>query len=312
MAALCVALASFSYAGERASLPRIGVLLANVSSQVELRHQLSALGYTEGANVQIDWKIAGEGYERLQSLADELVRGKVDIIISGGDAATRAAMQATKSIPLVFASGDPIIAGYAKSLSHPGTNATGVYVPSPELEAKRLELLLELSPRPRRIAYLRNPDNPLSPRMTQFVEKAATKYHVDVGVLDVRRGSEIGPVLKTVSRKATDAVLVAPDTLLSSQSAEIVKALRNARIPVMYPWRAYVDAGGLMYYGISREEIWRQAASYVDRILKGARPGDLPIEELSKFEFIVNLREAISLQIQLPQSLLARADETIR
>jgi putative ABC transport system substrate-binding protein len=289
----------------------VGVLLANVFSQEEFRRQLSALGYREGTNVQIDWRIA-EGYERVQSLAEELARTKPDLIVSGGDAATRAAIQATKSIPVVFGSGDPIVGGYAKSFSHPGTNATGVYVPNSEIEAKRVELLLELSPRPRRIAYLRNPANPLSVRTTQFVEESARRQRIHVAIIDVQRTAELASVLKTLSRKNTDAVLVTTDTLLSSKSAQIVQALRAARIPAMYPWREYVDAGGLMYYGVSRAELWRQISSYVDRILKGAQPSDLPIEEISKFEFVVNLREANLLQIRLPESLLARADETIR
>jgi len=287
------------------------VLLANVLSQQEFRRQLNAIGYREGENVQIDWKIA-EGYESLRSLAEELVRANVDILVSGGDAASRSAMQATKSIPLVFASGDPIVQGYAKSLSHPGTNVTGVYVPVQELEAKRLELLVEMSPRPRRIAYVRNPTNPLSMRTTRFVEEAATRHRINLTMIDVQRAAELGSVSKNLSHKNTDAVLVSSDTLLSSQAAHIVKAVRAAGIPAIYPWRSYVDAGGLMYYGVSRAEIWRQVASYVDRILKGARPNDLPIEELSKFEFVLNLREASLLRIQLPESLRARADETIR
>jgi putative ABC transport system substrate-binding protein len=148
--------------------------------------------------------------------------------------------------------------------------------------------------------------------MTQLVEEAASKHRITLALLDVRRAAELGPALKTLSRKTTDAVLVTPDTLLSAQSGQIVRALRLARIPAIYPWRTYIEAGGLLYYGVSRSEIWTRVASYVDRILKGALPKELPIEEVSKFELVINLREAKALQIQLPESLLTRADETIR
>ena len=199
-AALAGVFSSPSLAAEPASLPRVGVLLVSQRSQAEVRAALNALGYIEGTSIQVDWKITPEGYEGLRSLAAELVRAKVDILIAGGDAATRAAMQVTSSIPLVFASGDPIVAGHAKTLSHPGTNATGVYVPQPELEAKRIELLMELSPRPRRITYVRNPDNPLSGPLTEFAKRAAITHRVQLAVLDVRQRSDIALVLKRVSR----------------------------------------------------------------------------------------------------------------
>jgi len=312
LVAAVTALTGLSQAEDQSPLPRVGVLLATDRSQAGLRQALNDLGYVEGKNIVVDWRIASQGYERLQALAADLVQSKPDVILAGGDGASRAAMQATKSIPLVFTSGDPIVAGYAKSLSHPGRNATGVYVPSPQLTAKRLELLMELVPRARRIVYLGNPSNPLAELELEQVERAAKALNVQLVRLDIRKRDEINNALKRVSRKTADAGLVSTDVVLASASEEIVRAFRAARLPAVYPWRPYVEQGGLMYYGVPLQEIYRSAALYADRILKGAKPNDLPVEELSKFELVLNMREAERLGIQVPQSLRARVTEAIR
>jgi putative ABC transport system substrate-binding protein len=266
----------------------------------------------EGKNISIEWRIAPEGYERLTALASELVDAKVDLILTGGDGASKAAMNTTKSVPLVFTSGDPIIGGYAKTLSHPGANATGVYVASPELEAKRLEFLLEMVPRARRVAYLRNPDNPLAERQIEYAREAAKKYGVQLVLFDVTTPAQTDSALQRISRKAADAAMVSTDVVLVAKSREIASALRKAQLPVVYPWRLYVDQGGLLYYGVDVRDVWRRAVSYIDRLLKGAKPSDLAIEQVSTFQLVINVAAAKELGIDVPQSLLARADEIVR
>jgi putative ABC transport system substrate-binding protein len=299
---------------EPGALPRIGVLLPYASESIQggLRQGLRELRYIEGQNLTIVWKTAGADYQQLQALADDLARSKVDIIVTGGDAASRAVVQLKTSIPVVFVSSDPIFAGYAKSLSHPGTNATGIYMPSLELEAKRLELLIEVAPRARRVAYLRNPANPLAPRLTGQVEQAAKKLGVQLSLVDARVAAEVDASLAGLSKRSADAVLVSTDMILFTKGKEIVQTVAKARLPAVYPWRPYVDYGGLLSYGMDYVEAWRHAASYVDRILKGTKPTDLPIEEVSRFAMAVNLREAQALGIEIPQGVLLRAEEIIR
>jgi len=296
------------------AVPRIGVLLPYASESIQggLRQGLHDLGYTEGQNLIVDWKTGGADDPKLQALADELVRSKASVIVTGGDAASRAVVQMKTTIPVVFVSSDPIFAGYAKTLSHPSTNATGMYMPSLELEAKRLELLMEVVPRARRVAYLRNPANPLAPRLNSETEQAARKLGVELVPVDARVAQEVDVALARLSRKSADAVLVSTDMILATRSEQIAQALHKARLPAMYPWRPYLDSGGLMYYGMNHVDAWRRAAAYVDRVLKGAKPADLPIEEISGFELVINLREAGALGIDIPQGLLMRAEEVIR
>jgi putative tryptophan/tyrosine transport system substrate-binding protein len=296
------------------AFPRIGVLLPYASESIQggLRQGLRELGYIEGRNLIIDWKTAGADYQKLQALADELVRTKADVIVTGGDAASRVVLQMKTSIPVVFISSDPIFAGYAKSLSHPGTNATGMYMPSLELEAKRLELLIEAVPRARRIAYLRNSANPLAPRLDAEMERAAKRLGVELVPVDARAAQDVDSAVARLSKRSADAVIVSTDMILATRNEQIVGALRKAHLPAIYPWRPYLDSGGLMYYGMNHVEAWRRAAAYVDRILKGSKPNDLPVEEISRFELVINLREAGALGIELPQALLMRAEEIVR
>jgi putative ABC transport system substrate-binding protein len=307
-------LATWAYPAEPVAVPRIGVLLpyANESIQGGLRQGLRDLGYVEGKNLVVDWKTAGADYQQLQALADGLIQSNPDVIVTGGDAASGAVVGLKTSIPVVFVSSDPVFAGYAKSLSHPGTNATGIYMPVLELEAKRLELLIELAPRARRVAYLRNPSNPLALRLTDQVEQAAKKLGVQLSLIDARVAPEVDAAIARVSKRSADAVLVSTDMILFTRGKQIVQSVHNARLPVVYQWRPYVDYGGLMSYGMNHVEVWHRAATYVDLILKGTKPTDLPIEEVSKFAMAINLREAQALRIDIPHHLLMRAEEVIR
>lgn len=296
-------------AGDSAVLPRVGVLLVNEPSRQLVKEALHELGYVEGQNVHLEWRVAPQGYEQLRRLANELLDSNVDLILTGGDAATQAALQVTTSIPVVFTSGDPLVGGYVKSLSHPGSNATGIYVASAELEAKRLELLLEMVPKARRIAYLRNPSHPRAVDQIAYAQEAARKHSVQLIVFDVQTREQVDAALQRISRRIADGAVVSTDVLLAGRSKEIAGALRKAQLPTAYPWRVYIDHGGLMYYGVDVRQMWRRAISYVDRLLKGAKPTDLPVEQVSAFQLVISRSGARELGIEVPQSLIARADE---
>jgi putative ABC transport system substrate-binding protein len=296
-------------AADAVSIPRVGVLLVNESSRNIVKEVLHELGYVEGKNIHLEWRVAPGGYAQLHDLANELMKSTVDIVLTGGDAATQAALQATESTPIVFTSGDPIIGGYVRSLSHPGSNATGIYVASAELEAKRLELLLEMVPKARRIAYLRNPAHPHAEHQVEYARAAARKHGVQLTVFDVQTADQVDAALRRISRKVADGAMVSTDVVLAGKSKEIANALRNARLPTAYPWRTYVDHGGLMYYGVDVHNMWRRVFSYVDRLLKGAKPTDLPVEQVSSFELVISRGSARALGLDVPQSIIARANE---
>ena len=276
-----------AYAADTPRTPRIGVLYVGMSSNAfddGLREGLGESGYREGENISIDWRRTGNPDNELQRLSKELASANVDVMVAPGNAASRAALSATSVIPVVFVSGDPVTAGFASNLARPTANGTGLYVPSPELEAKRLELLKQLVPTARRIAYLRNSSNPLAPRHLDEVQGAAMRLSLQVLSIDVHTSQELNPALGGLTKKRMDAV----------------------------PWREYHDHGALISYGLSAREMGRKAAFYVSRILKGAKPVDLPVEQAAKFELIIDLREARALGVQVPQEMLLRADEVLQ
>jgi putative ABC transport system substrate-binding protein len=303
-------------AGQKGIVPRIGVLLTGTaaSSPIEdgLRDGLRELGYVDGKTIALDWRRPKERTDELPRLATDLVHANADVLVAVGNAASRAAMQATATIPVVFISGDPITAGLATSLAHPGRNGTGLYVPTPELEAKRLELLHQLAPRAHRIAYLWNASNPLAARTLEEVRRAATALDLQLLVIDTRTGTELDAALKRLSTKTADGVLVGSDPLFSSLEANIGRAMHQAQLPAAYPWSESHGHGALMSYGVSVKNVGRRAAVYVDKVLKGVKPVDIPVEEVSKFELIIDLREAKALGLEVPMELLVRADEVIR
>ena len=296
---------------QQTPMPRVGVLSIPVILEF-LRAGLRERGYVEGKNILIDSRSAYAGNQDLRSLAAELVRERVDVIVTFGTPAARAALSATPTIPVVFSGGDPVSTGLADSLVRPGRNGTGVSVVATELTAKRLDLLYRLAPRVRRIAYLVNSSNPLGPLQLQEARKTATVLGVELVVLDARNVSELEDKLRSLHQQDADAVLVTADVLFQMSKSTIGRAVRKARLPSMTPNSEYLDDGVLSSYGPDLRELSYKIADYVDKILKGAKPNDMPIEQLSKYQLIINLKVARELGIHVPQELLYRADKVIQ
>ena len=300
---------------DSAEIPRIAVLFPDAlvsSSEVGLRDGLREQGYLEGRDIVIEWRRVGGSVEDARPHAAELVRSKVDLILALTTSSARAAMEATSTIPIVFVSADPVATGLAKSLVRPGGNATGLSVASPELAAKRLDLLHQVIPRARRVAFLRNPSNASIARQFAEAQKAARQIGVHLEAFDARNATEIDESLRAIQRSAPGAILVASDLGLLTEKARIASAIRKAKIPAMFPWKEYHEHGALMSYGPDLKDVTRRTAFYVVKILKGASPSNLPVEEVSKFDFVIDLRVARELKIEVPQELLFRADEVIR
>ncbi len=298
---------------DEAKVARIGVLVGAWSPwEGFLRDGLRELGYTEGKNIVIEWRRFAGGGEELRSLAADLARSKVDVIVADTTAAGRAALEATATSPVVFLSGDPVATGLAASLAKPGRNGTGVSVVSTELYPKRLEYLHLLAPRARRIAFLTNSSNPIAAPQLAALQKAAPMLGVQLVMLDARNESELGTVLRALLGGEAEGVIVSNDSVFRSNKSKIAQALRKTRLPAIYPYRAYLEDGVLMSFGPNLKVVGRKLAVYVDKILKGAKPADLPIEEMSTYELVINLRIARELGLKVPQELLFRADEVIR
>jgi putative ABC transport system substrate-binding protein len=300
---------------DSAEIPRIAVLFPEAlvsSSEVGLRNGLREQGFVEGRDIVIEWRRIGSSVDDARPHVAELVRSKIDLILALATSSARAAMEATSTIPIVFVSADPVATGLAKSLARPGGNATGVSVASPELVAKRLDLLHQFLPHARRIAFLRNPDNASTSRQSAEAQKAARQIGVHLETFEARNSAEIDESLRAIQRSAPGAILVASDLVLLTEKARIVSAIRKARIPAMFPWKEYHKQGALMSYGPDLKDVTRRTAFYVVKILKGAKPSDLPVEEVSKFDLVIDLRIAQELKIEVPQELLLRADEVIR
>jgi putative tryptophan/tyrosine transport system substrate-binding protein len=292
---------------------RIGVLVppALISPEEGMREGLMELGYINGKNITMERRL-GETTDALQSGAADLARSKVDVIVAFGTAAASAALSVTPTIPVVFISGDPVSAGLASSLGRPGANATGVSTLSTELIPKRLELLRQVAPRMRQVILLGNPSNALHAGVLRAAEKGAQALHVHIIAVDARNADELNTVLEGIQRRAADAFIVSSDVLFLANKEKIAAAVAKAKLPGIFPVRDYHDAGVLMSYGASLKEMGRQMAVYVDKILKGAKPGELPIEQISKYELVIDLRATHALGLRVPQDLLLRADEVIR
>lgn len=295
--------------------PRIGFLtsLPELGPDREgFRHGLRELGYIEGKNILIDWRRADTG-QQSQALADGLVNAKVDVIVASGTPAADAAMRATATIPVVFANiGDPVASGFAASLARPGRNGTGVSIDSTELNPKRLEFLHQLAPKARRITYLANSSNPITARVLEETKIAARTLGVRLRILDAHNASELDALLQTLEKNPPKAVLVGGDGLYLANKGKVAAAVRKARIPAIFPYDDFHEHGALMSYGPSMREAGRLAAGYVDKILKGAKPFELPIQQMLRFELIIDLRLARELGIDVPRELLARADRVIK
>jgi putative tryptophan/tyrosine transport system substrate-binding protein len=277
------------------------------------RHGLRELGYVEGQNITIEYRWANFKPDRASTLAAELTRLQVDAIVStGGHVPAAAAKRATKTIPIVFTAGDAVRAGLVVSLDRPGGNLTGINLLSGELNAKRLDLLKAAVPGVSRVAVLANPTNPSTTRGLNDLEAAARGLRVKLQVLEVRERQGIDVAFGAIARERTQAVLVMNDPLFDIQRERIVDLAAKHRLPGIFEWREFAEAGGLMSYGTNLAEMYRRLATYVDKILKGAKPGDLPVEQPTKFELVINLRTASALGLTIPQSVLLRADQVIQ
>ena len=276
------------------------------------RDGLREFGYVEGRTIQIEYRWAEGQYARLSTLVAELIAAKVDVIVTAGTPAALAVKKATTTVPLVMvAVGDPVGTGLVASLGRPGGNATGLTSIAPELEGKRLQIIREVLPGASLIAVLWNPSNAYQIDNEKQVHAAARTLGISVLSLPLRSAEEFDGAFATIVDRRADAVLVLADRLFLHNRARIVDFLAKNRLPAMNAYRELAEAGGLMAFGPNYAVMHRQAAGYVDRILKGANPADLPIEQPAKFEFVVNLASAKALGLVIPQAILLRADEVI-
>ncbi|MGA7331099.1 MAG: ABC transporter substrate-binding protein [Pseudolabrys sp.] len=277
------------------------------------RQKLRELGHVEGKNIAIEYRWAEGQDDRLPNLASELVRLKPDVIVTTGTPGAVAAMQATKTIPIVMASSaDPVGSGLVASLARPGGNVTGFTILGPELEGKRLELLKQAVPGLSRLAVLWNPSNPGIVSYFETVKNAGRALQISLGpVVEIRRSDELDSAFTAIASARPHALVVIADRFLLSHRKQIVEFAAVKRLPTMYPYREYVVAGGLMSYAPSNIELFLGTAIYVDKILKGAKPGDLPIQEPTKFELVINLKTAKALGLDVPLHLQQLANEMI-
>ena len=270
------------------------------------------LGYVEGKNLIIEWRFADSKLDRLPELAAELVRLKVDVIVTGGTSATGAAQKATTVIPIVIGTaGDPVASGFVRSLARPGGNITGLSELAVDVGPKLLEMLISMGPKLSRIAVLMNPDNSSHATRLKSVQAAAQAVGVTIFPMEARTAKEIENAFSIMAQKKTGAVIVTVDALFIQQVRQIAELAAKNRLPTISGMREYVEAGGLMSYGQNLADNYRRAAIYVDKILKGAKPGDLPVEQPTKFELFINRKTAKALGLTIPQSLLISADKVI-
>jgi len=296
---------------------RIGVLetlsaTLNTSNLDAFRQGLRELGYVEGQTFVIEYRSADGRPERFPGLATELVRLKVDLIVTRGTPAVLAAKKATGSIPIVMAtSADPAEFGVVSSLAHPGANVTGLSTNAVELAAKRVELLKEAIPRIARLAGLANMSSPASASQWRQIEVAARSLALEPQLLDVRATEDLARAFDTAIKQHADAIIVANDTLTQTNFRGIVDLSAKHRLPSMFASREFVDAGGLMAYGPNFTDLYRRAATYVDKIVKGAKPADLPIEQPTTFVLVINLKTATTFGLTIPPSLMLQASQVI-
>jgi len=305
-------------AQQPAKVPRIGFQLDSPASAVTARTEafrqgLRELGYIEGKNIIIEWRSAEGKIERRSELAAELVRLKVDLIVSGGPSVTRGVKEATSTIPIVMAQDtDPVGSGFVASLARPGGNITGLAALAPEMSGKQLDLLKQIVPKLSRVAVIGNSNVPGDAQALRETVLAAGSFDVYLRYLDVPDPKDIETVFRAAAKGRADAVLVLGNPILNAHRKQIVELAVKHRLPATYARPEFVEAGGLMTYGTSYNDLFRRAATYVDKILKGAKPADLPVEQPTKFEFVINLKAAKQIGLTIPPNVLARADRVIR
>jgi putative ABC transport system substrate-binding protein len=319
---LVVALAIFgwslaAHAQQPVKVPRIGILSDETPSQAKFFEPAFAaglrdLGWIEGQNIAFERRYAAENYEMLPSLAAELVRLQPDLILAIGTAPTRAAKIATRTIPIVFARiSDPIGLGFVATLPRPGGNLTGVSVQTRELAAKRLEFLIRAVPEAKRVGVLWDPDLPSAAPELKELEAAASSFNLQLVSARVQAPDDFGLALRVIVEQHADALILVPGPIFTEHISRMLDLTAKARLPAMFSRREQVEAGGLMSYGTDYPDMYRRTSAYVDKILKGAKPADLPVEQPTKFELVINLKTAKALGLTLPYTFLGRADEVI-
>jgi ABC-type uncharacterized transport system substrate-binding protein len=319
VAAMLLAVCVSAEAQQPKKVPRIGALFpgypATYSPRTTAFQQgLQELGYVEGKNIMIEWRWAEDKVERLPDLAAALVRLNPEVIITNGTPAIKALKNATRTIPVVMAGvGDPVGIGLVESLARPGGNLTGLSVLAPELSGKRLELLKEVVPGLSRVAVILNPTNPVYRPELQGTQDAARALRLQTEpILEVTDLNTLEEVFTKLNRDRIRAFLLLTDTIFVSIRGQIVEYAAKSRLRAVYFDSAFPDAGGLMSYGPNIPDLYRRAAMYIDKILKGAKPADLPVEQPTKFEFVINLKTAKQIGLTIPPNVLARADRVIR
>jgi ABC-type uncharacterized transport system substrate-binding protein len=316
VSAFLIALCSSAVAQQLKRVPRIGYLANSplvYPGRIEaFRQGLRDLGYTEGRNIVIEWRYNQGNPDRIPALAAELVRLKVDVIVTTGALRTRAAKAATKTIPIIMAQEiDPIGSGFVASLARPGGNVTGLSSLSVEISGKRLELVKEIIPRVSRVAIFGSSTVPGTAQQLREMESAAKSLGVKLNFIDITSPKEIDSVFRGAAKERTEAALVLQG-ILNSRRKQIVDLVTESRLPAIYYAPEWVKDGGLMSYSVDFVDLVRRSATYVDKILKGAKPADLPVQQPKKFEFIVNLRAANQIGLTVPPNVLARADRVIK
>jgi putative ABC transport system substrate-binding protein len=317
IAVVLLALGVIAEAQQPKKIPWIGILSAQsssvASSRVEaFRKGLIELGYTEGKNIAIEHRYADGRLERLPDLAAEVIRLKVDVILALGTPSARAAKQATTTIPIVMTGGDPIRAGIVASLARPGGNVTGLSDSTVDVSTKRLELLKEVVPKLTRVAILWNPLNPTNPLQLKDTQAAAPALGITVYTVDVKGVDDFGRAFAAIKKGGAGGLLVPGDPMFGTEGERIRDFAVKNRLPVMWAGLGSVERGGLIAYSTSLPDLARRAATYVDKILKGTKPADLPVEAPMKFELVINLKAAKQIGLTIPPNVLARADKVIK
>jgi ABC-type uncharacterized transport system substrate-binding protein len=318
IAFVLVVAGAVAQAQQQGKVPRIGFLTNNSrttfpAGDEAFRLGLRELGYIEGQNIIIEWRYAEGKPGRLREMLNELIRSNVAVIVTGGPSSTRLAKQSNTAIPIVMATDpDPVANGFVASLARPGGNITGVSTLAPEISGKQLEILKEVVPSLARVAVFGASFFPGNAQRLKEVELAAEALDVKCQFIDIVAAHDVEPAFQKAAKGHADAVLQLASSLVNSQRAVILQLATKTRLPVIYPWPEFVEAGGLMSYGVQLTERHHRAAAYVDKILKGTKPADLPVEQPTKFEFIVNLKTAKQIGLTIPPNVLARADKVIR
>ena len=318
LSTLLFALSVSAQAQQPTKVPRVGFQsdapASSVTARTEaFRQGLRELGYIEGKNIIIEWRYGEGKIEHRSELAAELVRLKVDVIVSAGPTVTRALKEATSTIPIVMAQDtDPVGSGFVASLARPGGNITGLATLSSEISGKQLELLTEIVPRLSRVAVIGNSTTPGDAQALKEAELAAAAFKVQLQYLEVRNPKDIDTAFRAANKGRADALLVLGNPVLNAHRTQVVDRAAKGRLPATYSRPEFIAAGGLMYYGTNYNDLSRRAATYVDKILKGTKPADLPVEQPTKFEFIINLKAAKQIGLTIPPNVLVRADTVIR